>query len=118
MAGKLSIGETGKSQQALLHFKRNEAGDLNHFKSNVKVFDEYGGLLFDFSDITTTIIFETNKVTVTILWEDAGLEQESFRKQELYGIYYASFAKMRYKNKVLTIYADREIELSFSSTEL
>lgn len=113
MSKQLTIEETGKSQDALLHYKES-AGDLNLFRSNVRVYNKKGTLLFDFIDLATTIVFDTNKVTIDIMWEDAGLEQESFRTQNLYGRYYASYTKMRYENGVLTINADRKITLSYS----
>lgn len=109
----LNIQETGESQNALLHFKR-AAGDTNIFRSKVKVYDTDGSLQFDYDDITTTIIFDSNKVTISIMWEEAGMEQESFRKQNLYGVYYASYNKMRYDNQKLTIYADKLIEMEYS----
>ncbi|UQZ34587.1 hypothetical protein C2I18_14285 [Paenibacillus sp. PK3_47] len=113
MSNQLSIDEQGKSQEALLHYKRN-AGDIPIFRSDVKVYDKKGNLMFDFSDLATTIMFESNKVTINIMWEDAGLERDSFRNQKLYGVYYASYTKMRYKNGVLTIQGDRKIVMNYS----
>lgn len=93
MNEKLSMDEQNNSVDAVMQF-RMACTNYNLMDTNVKVIND-GNVEFD-DNVKVSVVEQHSWFEIPILWEDAGLSREKFRKLDYYGKYSTSYYRMEF----------------------
>ena len=113
MGKLLPLNEQADSCYEIIKFRKSCSNPDGRFYTQVVV-HKSGKEIFN-DTVGVIVPYDSNYISISIFWEDAGLDRSKFKALGLYGQYSSGYNKVVFSGFSLTIFAEEDVIIQIKS---